>query len=364
MLRRGVLRILLLLSWLTVLPATAQTSASDPKSDPKGALGWFERASGQMDIRALGSAPFHMKVKFHAFPGMELLPKEKSEIVSGDGVYKETWISPNQWRRAVTLDNYHAIETHSDRARKMQASSDYEPSRVLMLMEALLNPIRRYLLSSELLEHRIHWKIDRSSVQCHPFVRISNSADVSSHITGGTAYVFLPEGLLLQSNESDSVTTWQGDALFEGNVVPKHISIQAGAVRDQLTAEVEVEEPAKLDSAAFDLPGGAADPGMTLRPLHGNGIRPPELIGGNVSGAAYPDMITRYIIERRGVIREFEIIYAIDPPGNAGSDPKDVARHLADAIRQTKFRPAEIDGSPSEITVGQYWFTLPQQQAH
>jgi hypothetical protein len=349
---------------LTVLPVPGQQSGRGAKTDPKDALGWLEGASERMNLRSLGSAPFHLKVAFHAFPGMELLPKDKSEIISGDGVYEETWVSPNQWRREVTLANFHAIETHSERGRKMDASSDYEPSRVLMLMEALLNPIPRYSLSPEMQEPRIHWKIDRASVQGHSFVRISTSSDVSSRITGGTAYVFLPEGMLLQSNESDIVTTWEDDVLFAGKAVPRRISIQAGAARDLLTAEVEVEAPGNLDPSAFDLPGEAATPGMTLRPLHRYEAKAPELISGNLGGAAYPNMISRWIIDRHGTVREFEIVYAMYSPGNAGSDPEDAARRLAVATRMTRFRPAEIDGSPCETATGVYFITLPPQQTH
>jgi hypothetical protein len=346
----------LLFSSLALLPIAAQKVGSEEKKDPKDALGWFERARSQINLRALGSAPFHMKVKFHALPGIEMLPQGKSEIITGDGVYEETWVSPSQWRREVTLGSYHAIETHSDMARKMEANSDYEPSRVLMLMEALLNPISRVSLSPDLQEHHLHWKMNRSSVQGHSFVRISSSADVSSQLTRVTAYVFLPEGLLLQSNENDIVTTWEDDVLIAGKVVPRRISIQAGAVRDLLTAEVEVVEPGKPNPTVFDLPGGAADPGMTLRPLHWYEVRAPEMVSAPAGGvgerSSYPDMITRCFIDRHGTVRELEMIYSQrkDGPGLP-----DGAGSLIDATRQIRYRPAEIDGSPCETASRVYW---------
>jgi len=342
----------LLLFGVTGLSGAAQTSGGDSSSDPKDALGWFERASDQMNLRTLGSAPFHMKVKFHAFPGLELLPPEKSEIVTGDGVYEETWLSPEQWRREVTLGSYRAVETHTDKVRKMQASSDYEPSRVVMLMEALLNPIARYALFPDLQAHPFHWKVDRFSVNSHAFVRISASTDVSSHITRGTAYVFLPGGLLMQSNENDIVTTLQDDVVFAGKVVPRHISIQAGGQRELLTGEVEVGQPGKLDSTAFDLPEGPADPGITLRPLTWYADRFPEVIkaSGFVSQQeTYPDMIMHGIVDRHGALREVEVIYM---QGNGGTTALDNPGRLTEAARGYKFRPAEIDGSPCESTYG------------
>jgi hypothetical protein len=308
-----------------------------------------------MNLRALGSAPFHMRVKFHAFPGVELLPQEKSEIVTGDGVYEETWLSPKQWRREVTLGSYHAVETHTDRVRKMQASSDYEPSRVLMLMDALLNPISRCTLSPELHDHRVRWHMDRSLVAGHPLMRFSNSDNVANGITKGTAYVFLSGGLLLQSNENDIVTTWKDDLWFAGKVVPTHISIQAGATRNLLTANIELETPGVSDASAFDLPGGMADPGMTLRPLHWYEVKPAELAHSESTRmsaqSSYPThgpllaMILHGIVDRHGVLREVEVIYG---PWKDGSPPPDGAQHLTDNARQYKFRPAEIDDSPCE----------------
>ena len=102
-------------------PAPTQTAVPEPKTSAE----WFQRASDIMNLRLPGSAPFHMRITFHASPGMELLSfKEKPEIVTGDGVYEETWLALHQWRREVTLAGYHAIEEESGGGRKMQASSD------------------------------------------------------------------------------------------------------------------------------------------------------------------------------------------------------------------------------------------------
>ena len=89
----------------TIGLARAQNGAAGPKD----ALGWFERASEQMNLRALGSAPFHMKVRFHALPGVELLPKKKSEIIVGDGEYEETWVSPVSYTHLLGLQKALAL---------------------------------------------------------------------------------------------------------------------------------------------------------------------------------------------------------------------------------------------------------------
>jgi hypothetical protein len=187
-------------------------------------------------------------------------------------------------------------------------------------------------------------------------VRISTSDSISGHLNTGTAYVFLPEGILLQSNETDVVTTWGDDAVFVGKVVPRQISIQAGTVRDLLTADVEVESPEKFDPTAFDLTGGSAAPGMTLRPLHPYEVRTPELISYPVGGAgeqqSKPDMIARFVIDRHGAVRELEVIYARS--GNGLGLP-DGAGHLMDDTRQFKLSPPEIDKSPCELVSRVLW---------
>jgi hypothetical protein len=59
--------------------------------NPSNPSDWFRRAHDQMDLRAPGASPFHMKVTFHAYPGEELLsPGQKPQIMTGDGVYEET----------------------------------------------------------------------------------------------------------------------------------------------------------------------------------------------------------------------------------------------------------------------------------
>ncbi len=78
-----------------------------------------------------------MRVAFRAFPGEDFSPPGESLILTGDGVYDETWLSPETWSREVTFGTYRAVETHVGGVREFQASSDYEPSRVLMLLDAL-----------------------------------------------------------------------------------------------------------------------------------------------------------------------------------------------------------------------------------
>lgn len=321
-----------------VLPVSAQTALTVPKD----ATGWFQRASDLMNLRMPGSAPFHMKVAFHALPGIEMT--KKPQIVIGDGVYEETWLAPRQWRREVTLGSYHAVEVQNDRTRKMQASSDYEPSRVLMLLEALLNPIPRNLVSPELDSTQKAWKIERHTADNLAYVRISRTK-ISTH-SFVIEYILLPNGLLVESNQLGLTTGWQDDYVFGGRAVPKHFTVQA-AGRNVLTAEVAVEAAGKVDPAVFDLPGGPADPGMTLRPLHRYETNHLSILNPMFSyiGNSPSANATREIIDRHGVVREAEVLTA------AGLDDMEPVLY---GMRQERWHPAEIDGDPCEIAFDFY----------
>jgi hypothetical protein len=318
-------------------PAFAQAAAAEPKTS----IEWFSRASERMNLRLPGSAPFHLRVTFHAYPGMELLgPKEKSDFISGDGVYEETWLAPHQWRREVTLAGYHAIEVDSNGARKMQASSDYEPSRVLMLLEALLIPIPRNLASKEFRDEGASgWKIKHVTTENLPLVCISKQifGDISL-----TAFFFQPNGDLVMTNLYGLVTFREGAVPFAGKVVPNRLSIKAGE-RNLLEADLAIEA-AQPTEAAFDLPGGPANPGMTLRPLQSYEVNLPDLHSYLGIQSLFPPVFSyQAILDRNGRLRDVEVI------SMPNSKNTEFITRFFDILRQDRFHAPEIDGTRCEF---------------
>lgn len=344
------MRPLFLLSFfLASLPLKAGLGApAQPATPvPQTATEWFQRASEQLELRMPGSAPFKMRVAFHAFPGMELLGlKEKSEIVTGDGVYEETWLSSHEWRREVTLASYHAVEEDSGGVRKMQSTSDYEPSRVLMLLDALLVPIPRNFSSKEFRhEGASGWKVDQVSNANLSLVRISKS--VSSERGDLTdAFYFLPQGLLIIRNFRGLVTEWTSDVLFAGKAVPRHLSIKAGE-RELLEANLSIEAAGPAALANLDTPLSPAEPGMTLRPYHDFEVQMPDLTFShtwmNSGNSGHGRAFTIWeVLDRHGRYREVELIFVLNPND---------ADTIVNFMREERHHPAEIDGSPCEIAV-------------
>jgi len=324
------------------LNAIAQANPPSAGIDPRTPIEWFQRASDQMNLRTPESAPFHMKVAFHALPGEEMLgPKDKPQIQTGDGTYEETWLAPHHWRREVTFGEYRAVEVESDKGRKIQASSDYEPSRVLMLLSALLFPIPRGLLAVESNSHgATGWSIAHLKSGDLSMVRISDSDTPEGGLTLCSAYYFAPKGLLVAENDRGLSTTWEKDEVFAGKIVPPHITVKASD-RDLLTAEVKVEAVDQTDLSAFDLPGKSADPGTTLRPLQGlTGLPrslndPPRWEGDRNAAFSFWG-----VLDRNGRYQELELIFT--------SDARSIKQFMGD-YRKLRFRPAEIDGSRCEL---------------
>ena len=330
--------------------AASDKHPEGPAFHGRTAAEWLERASDQMNIRMPGSTPFHMKVAFHAFPGEEVLgPKERPQIVTGDGVYEEEWLAPHTWRREVTFAGYHAVEVESENGRKMQASSDYEPGRVLMLLTALYEPVPRWLLPGESTAYRNEsWSIGPVSVEGVPLVTLRSSFSISefSPFTLHKGFYFLPNGPLVMEKIAGILTSWLSEIPFGGKVVARRIAIKApglkpgSADRDLLTAEVTITAAGMAAPGAFDLPGPPANPGMTLRPLLDRVDQLPRMLTQPPPLHHNERVQMMATLDRGGTVREVEVIKV--------ENAIDIYRIVLEG-RRLRYSPAKIGGSPCEV---------------
>ena len=333
-----------LLLAVAVAALTPLTSAPEPAKEPDSAVAWLKRANGLTDIRMPGSPPFHMKVTFHAFTGMDFAKKDKPTIIIGDGTYEETWFSPEKWRREINFTGYHAVEVRANGSRKYKADSDYdyEPSRVLMMLDALLYPVPRNFFSPEFTESHADWKIEHLTAGTIPYVKLTHRDRGMNNDWFYYSYDFLPGGILVRSNYLGLVTSWSDDTVFGEGVVPQHFEIQA-LDRTLLTADVAVTPAVESDPKLFELAGPAASPGMTMRPFHRFEIKPSEIVDPiAIYTGPGPRGVTREIIDRQGRARETELIDAPVPANNENEIKSD---------RSRRFYPAKVDGDPCEETI-------------
>jgi hypothetical protein len=292
---------------------SATTTQPDP-AEPKRSQDWFRHASERMTLRSPGSKPFHLGVRFHAFAGEELLaPGEKTQFMTGDGTYDETWLEPHHWQREVTLADYHGVEAESNGTRKMHSSSDYEPSRVLMLIDFLFTPIEDDLTDGSL--RAMNWKIDHVSNGALSLVRLSKVMLATQRAEYSDSYYFLPNGDLAMNNVGGVVALWSDTFEYEGKVVAMRLTVKCGE-RELLTADISVDSVDHLESDSFDLAGGSADPGMTLRKLQGSEVKIPDPLS-----MMYPIATLRApssafsvtgVLDRTGAYREVEVLLAPD----------------------------------------------------
>lgn len=340
---------LLRAAWsLLLLPAILSAqSTTNNSTQPKDPAAWFARASERMSLRMPGAAPFHLHAEFQANAGQEFLAQNQTPwVMTGTGSYDEVWLDPHKWRREVTFGSYHALEIEADGVRKMQASSDYVPSRVVMLLEALINPVPRFFTSKEF-RGGAGWKVDQVNSGSLSLVRLSKS--MGSQRTDYTdSFYFLPSsGSLAMSNFQGLTSIWSNDAVFDGKMVPKEFLVRAGD-KDLLTSRLSIEAAAQLDPDRFSLDGPAAEPGMTLRPLHATEVRMSDLSGtfGYISNQLGPAPVFSMIgtLDRQGRFRELEILLAPNPKN---------AATIMNHFREEHAKPATIDGSPCQVRM--FW---------
>lgn len=284
-----------------------------------------------------------MHVAFSAFRGIGSERRGQDAIQTGDGEYQETWISPQQWRREVTLGRYHAVEVRTDGVRKFQVTSDYEPSRVLMLLDALLFPIPRNLVTPELNQKPVDWNIrDIGSGQV-PYVLISGAG--AAHIY---VYGFLEGGMLFRSGRAGLLMNWSKPIRFGKYLVPAEIAISAlGTDLLRATVSIEAIDGDRLEN--FDILGSPANPGATLRPLHWFDVESARLDSHryDLPGDSLVHGIVHTVIDRHGQLREVE---AVDGPID-----KSIIENLVTRTERDRWRPPTVDGSPCEEMVDYVW---------
>lgn len=264
----------------TVLTVPGTKPSASSSTQPQSAVDWLRRADDLMNIRLPGSPPFHLRVTFHAWPAYELDPSQRSSdsgsppsepiqgrpfTLVGDGSYEEIWLSREKWRREVNFGTWHAVEVRANGVRKFEASDDYEPGAVLILLRSLFKPVFGDWLQPELGGEVPKWKLEHRTAGSLSYLRISYNHvfGQSEFSTWLSSYEILPAGILVRSGEGSVTTSLQDDRVFGGRVVPGRVTISAmGHVL--LDAHVTVDPLVNPDTAAFSLPVGAASPGMTL----------------------------------------------------------------------------------------------------
>jgi hypothetical protein len=164
-------------------------------------------AASASNIRDKGSQPFKLVAEFDAAGNIEF---------TGHGQYEENWIDAEHWQRKVDFGSYHAIETQDGAQHKLSATSDYEPKRILRLVQEL--QFQPHIVINE----KDQWKVSESSHDLLLYeLNFYNFGNVSSTLS--LMFEKSTNRLVEQGDTMYFSTRYLNYAEFSGHFVPFEI---------------------------------------------------------------------------------------------------------------------------------------------
>lgn len=287
-------------------------------------------AASASNIRDKGSQPFKLVAEFDAAGNIEF---------TGHGQYEENWIDAEHWQRKVDFGSYHAIETQDGAQHKLSATSDYEPKRILELVQEL--QFQLHIVINE----KDQWKVLES-----PHLLLYKLGHVPS--IDGLMFEKSTSHLIEQHTTSFN-TKYLNYTEFSGHFVPVEIQEFTAAGLLSLHAKILKLEPltnAELDPVVGNTGLKDSDTSLLLPRLSSDGLTPPK-----VKKAPDPKLpesarktkrdalaLVDLVIDQKGVIHEAEIVNNVEP---------DFGKAALDAVSGYKMQPALQGNNPVEINI-------------
>jgi hypothetical protein len=306
-------------------PVSLSSAVPTAGGAPVTASDYLLRAEEVTNIRVAGSTPFHMKIHFVASGNIAF---------TGEGSFEETWLAPDKWRREVSFGAYHAVEVQEPSKHTFQASSDYEPKRLLLLMRLLLDPVGKQSDVSR-------WSVEPEAN------RLIYTPPTTSAPSPSDVLEFNPDGSP-SKHAGAPETTWSDYVEFSGKAVARNISVTAVA------GELFKISVGELEAVRADTPLLTdTEPGTdaTMSFLHvGNSVTAPKVtrapdpkIPKSLRGTRQDGfVVVDLTIDRTGAAREVEALYASD----LAFIPVAVK-----TVSMYHFEPARLHGTPVEFLV-------------
>ncbi|HEX4068191.1 MAG TPA: hypothetical protein VHZ09_19385 [Acidobacteriaceae bacterium] len=237
----------------------------------------------------------------------------------------------------------------------------------MMLLQAVLAPIPRFLLEPELDAHPTRWKLEHRTTGSIAWVSIRDRGQSQDSLLA-TVYDFLSSGILVR-REGAYVTSWDDDQSFAERIVPRHITVQGiGLQGPVVTATVMIAPLAPSDRTIVQVPAEPADPGSTLEPidfgsLENGGARAIHMEVPPPLPARYPasvEISATSVVDRSGTPRDAEIIGIRNEGGPLDQQTNgvvaEIARAMVLALLKDRYHPALIDGKPCQVFSGMVEF--------
>jgi hypothetical protein len=290
---------------------------------------YLQRAEKVTNIRATGSTPFHVKVHFVASGNVEF---------TGEGDYEEIWLAPDKWRREVSFGTYHAVETQETSKHTFQASSDYEPKRLLLFMRMIApRTMEDPPITTGDTDH-FEWKVEPGANRLvhNPSTALAPLTSIDFNLDGSPSKL-----------SGSAETRWSDYVEFSGKAVARTIGL-TNATGPLLNINVVQLDAVKANTALLTNSAPETDATMTIMPFGRGFAMPPKLthaqhpqfpIGLDGIGLA-GFVVVDFAVDRRGAAREVEALYASEPTFIPGA---------VKAVSKYRFKPARLNGTPVEV---------------
>jgi len=294
-------------------------------------------AASASNIRDKGSQPFKLVAEFDAAGNIEF---------TGHGQYEENWIDAEHWQRKVDFGSYHAIETQDGAQHKLSATSDYEPKRILKLVQELQFQPQLYINEKD------QWKVSESS---HDLLLYELSFYNFPNIPSIESLMFEKStNRLVEQDTSAFSTKYLNYAEFSGHFVPFEIQEFTAAGLLSLHAKILKLEPLtnkELDSVIVNAGLKDADTSLLTPRLQSDGFTPPKIKKAPDARFSQAERraksnvlaLVDLALDQKGVIHEAEIVNNVAP---------DFGKTALDTVAKYKMQAARQGNSPVETNVG------------
>lgn len=306
------------------------------------ASAYMDQARQAMEQRTAGDPAFHVKA---TFTSKEL--DGKGKIAEQAGTYEETWMSPMQWRRDISLGAEHyASGRNEGKVWRTPQSPSFAVTMMQDCIEPRIPPLPD-LLQPQGLKPK-PWQLDRVELNGIMLDRVGSAENLPKHgkrIAPDYAYYFLPEShaLLLKSMGEGglqfSKSAKLGDKLFlMGGNWSFGPDLNGSFTVDALEANP------KPDANFAGVPAGAIESPVSAPGTSTKGARK---IGGD--DPRYPTVAKSAHVQ--GHVR---IAAQVGEDGRiigvrVVSGPPLLRQAALDAVRTWRYDPVTIDGIPVSV---------------
>lgn len=302
-------------------PANYQkVDANQPQVRPM-----FDRMRTTGDLRLDGAPAFHMKASFN------------SEDGSAKGTYEETWVSPNKWRREVSLNNTTVVELRTETAFYRTFPGKYAPR----LADDVMDAISFNLPGDNGGDfHDVDWSVTDSKLANLPVLRLSSGYISPQGKADPLARLYFVEdktAFLRGRYHYSTITVFNDLQPFVEKTVARKLTI-VGSSAGKIEIAIETLEPAtNISEGIFTL--SEVKPVYTSDAEDQRFTQPVAVYTVKPSIPGWHGQVTCAVkIDEHGHVRDVDV---------KGTADESVIKPIRAALMSWEYEPATMNGRPS-----------------